>query len=360
MSLKKEEESNQAIWAVAGILFFISIAIDNWVTPYFEQIKQDFISAQISMQFLVTQWKFWLSIFVIITLFLILISFKIINWIAQRKFNKLLAEEKRELEEKLRKNEMEEIEKIGSTPTYGLNSKELREIRTQLERKLKDSWDLDVRDQIFSYMRKLSNEIETTERNEKLEYFENRLAESKLKLEENERKNREYEETSLKKLNASNTPVFLEEDLTEKDKTLLLKHGYKRAYEFCVFEQENVHVFVKPTMKHSVTHTFLVWSAVKMISKINGTSNVYDWDTREADVSFKYHDKYFAVEIETGTLLSKRVQLRRKIDYLNSRYKNRWMIIVSKKSLLSKYRKFGFTSCRSEFPDKMKKLLKSA
>ena len=93
---------------------------------------------------------------------------------------------------------------------------------------------------------------------------------------------------------------------------------------------------------------------------MKGVYNVFDWDTREADVCFKYFKKDLAVEIETGTLLSKKVQLRNKIDYLQSKYKDRWIILVSKKSIASKYSKFGNVTTRVDAPKKLKKLLKSA
>ena len=137
-----------------------------------------------------------------------------------------------------------------------------------------------------------------------------------------------------------------------------MKHDYKRAYEYCLDKQDFIHILVKPAMKHSVAHTFLVWSAMKMLTKINGISNVLDWDTRESDITFRYNNKKFALEIETGTLLKKKIQLRAKVDYLNEKYKDNWMIIVSKKNLVPKYSQFGRVSSRSDVPKKLKKMLK--
>jgi hypothetical protein len=127
-----------------------------------------------------------------------------------------------------------------------------------------------------------------------------------------------------------------------------------------VEKQKYLSVLIKPTMHHSKTHTFLVWSVKNLLRKTKGISNILDYDTREADINFRYNREVFALEIETGTLLSKKHQLRAKVDYLNERYSDRWMFVVSNKNLLSKYRKFGVVSSRSELPRKLKKLLKSA
>jgi hypothetical protein len=82
--------------------------------------------------------------------------------------------------------------------------------------------------------------------------------------------------------------------------------------------------------------------------------------TKDADITFKYEDKWYALEIETGNLLRKRKQLEEKVAYLNKKYKKRWMFIVSNKNLVSHYRKYGFATPRKGVEENMQKYLKIA
>ena len=82
--------------------------------------------------------------------------------------------------------------------------------------------------------------------------------------------------------------------------------------------------------------------------------------TRDADLTFEFNRKEFALEIEKGELLRKHQQLKEKIDYLNENYPNRWMIVVSNRDFFTKYKKFGFTSTRKQLSENLPKLLKNA
>ena len=77
--------------------------------------------------------------------------------------------------------------------------------------------------------------------------------------------------------------------------------------------------------------------------------NIEEHFTKDADVTFKHKNKYYAIEIETGTLLKNPRQLAEKVQYLNIKYKDRWMFLVTNKNLLSKYKKYGLTTQRITF-----------
>lgn len=291
-------------------------------------------------------------------------NYKANKWIIKKN------EERRVRKEQLKKDIREARELLSLDVNY-LDSDELKEHLEKLGEILgkieSDKGNVELKQRIEQSINEIGTEIPIVIRKEKVDKLrqeEYEHKESIKELEEMERQKlldiRNLEETSLRKLNAQDNPVFIESDLTQKEKALLMKYRYKRAYEYCLDKQVFVYVLVKPTMRHSITHTFLVWSAKRMLNKLNGVTDVLDWDTRETDITFKYNKKEFALEVETGTLLKKKSQLRNKIDYLNSKYKERWMIIVSKKNLVSKYNQFGRVASRSEVPKKLKKLLKSA
>jgi len=97
---------------------------------------------------------------------------------------------------------------------------------------------------------------------------------------------------------------------------MLLEEGFFQTNEWCVDEQKVITIFVKPKMKHSKTHTFLVWSTMSLLDKIPGIEKLYNHDTKDADITFMYQDKKYAIEIETGNLLRKKIQKQNKIKEL--------------------------------------------
>ncbi len=343
------------IFVITGIFIVSSIATQ--VTNDFNKIRLDIISLLSSKSAFI----FYAIIFLLIIIYL---NYKFHYWFIKKR-EKIKAKRKSVLEN------IKETKELLNKETEYVDSDKLKNYIKILKAKLevienskKDHW---LVDKIFNKINEIELKLPMIIKKEKVREIRierDNLKDSIRELEEQEKRKlldiRNLEDTSLRKLNADENPVFIEEDLTEKEKALLLKYNYKRAYEYCLDKQEFIHVLVKPTMKHSVTHTFLVWSAMKMLNKISGVRDVLDWDTKEADIIFKYNSKKFALEIETGTLLKKKSQLREKIDYLNSKYKDCWMIIVSKKNLVPKYSKFGKVSSRSEVPKKLKKLLKLA
>ena len=151
--------------------------------------------------------------------------------------------------------------------------------------------------------------------------------------------------------------ILKKEDLSEEEIELLLNNKYKQVNEYCVYDQKIITVLVQPVLNHSPTHIFLVWSVTKLLSDF-GVTNLRTHDTREADITFTYKHQCYAIEIETGSLLTQRKQLEEKVKYLNRRYPKRWFFVVSNKNLQPKYRKYGVATQRATVEKFLKKLLK--
>jgi len=111
-------------------------------------------------------------------------------------------------------------------------------------------------------------------------------------------------------------------------------------------------------MNHSRTHTFLVWSTKKFLEKKFKVEDIQWHDTKDADITFKYKGKYYAIEIETGTLLKKNRQLAEKIIFLNRKYPHRWIFLVSNRNLITQYKKYGITCQRNDIEKTLLKILK--
>jgi len=158
-------------------------------------------------------------------------------------------------------------------------------------------------------------------------------------------------------MNLEENPVFKKSKLNKKQLRILLEEGYKQVNEYCVKEKKVIAVLVKSILNHSSTHTFLVWSAKKVLEEYEEIEEIVDHETRDADLTFKFKNKLYALEIETGTLLRKKKQLNEKIKFLNKKYKNKWIIIVSKRDLVQKYKKFGLCTQRKWVCKNLDKML---
>jgi len=97
---------------------------------------------------------------------------------------------------------------------------------------------------------------------------------------------------------------------------------------------------------------------IKLLKKL-GIKEIKEHKSFDADITFKHEGKWFALEIEIGSLLRKHKQLQEKLNYLNKKYPKRWLFIISNKKLLPKYRKYGLSTPRKEIQENLKKLMKN-
>ena len=164
----------------------------------------------------------------------------------------------------------------------------------------------------------------------------------------------------LWKLKTEENPVFIADDLTRQEIDALVKDNYSIISEYDLISKKFIKVLVKPRLNHSPTHAFLVWNTKKLLEKIKGVRSIRESLTKEADITFIFNNKIYALEIEKGNLLIKKNQLQAKVDYLNKKYQNRWMFIVSNKNLLRKYKKFGLATPRKGVSENLSKLLNIA
>jgi hypothetical protein len=152
----------------------------------------------------------------------------------------------------------------------------------------------------------------------------------------------------LRKLDWQGTSVFYKEELNDEECEVLKEHNYKQVNEYDIFSRQVRPFLVKCPLNHSPTHTFLVWSMKKLVEEIKDVDKIEEHLTKDADLTFRYKKKYYALEIETGNLLSKKDQLQQKVLSLNRKYGKRWMFVVSNQEDLPAYRKWGKSTQRTE------------
>ena len=154
--------------------------------------------------------------------------------------------------------------------------------------------------------------------------------------------------------------VFRAKNLGPKEKEIAKQEGYKSINEYCVLENKFIPVLIKPPLNHSPTHAFLVWSVKRLLKKFPRIERIIEHETRDADLTFRIKTKTYAIEIEKGSLLRKKGQLREKIEFLDDVYRDRWLILVSNKTLAKKYREFGSVATRKDLRKKIEKWVKEA
>ena len=252
------------------------------------------------------------------------------------------------------KNEIEKLSK-----KYHYNEITSKEYLEKLKGKLKDISNFPelVEEKVF-----LASKILTFEK-DNIEWEHNKriilLNNEKENLEKEVQLKRYYDkEKILRRLDLSKS-VYLRDKLNKKEIRALKEKGYIQVNEYCVLNKSVITVLVKPMGNHSITHTFLVWDIKRLLIELKA-ENIQEKLTVDADLIFEFNKKRYALEIECGSLLSKPNQMREKITYLDKKYPNRWMFIISHRDLLKKYKKNGPTATRSNVREKLIKLLNIA
>lgn len=161
----------------------------------------------------------------------------------------------------------------------------------------------------------------------------------------------------LEKLNTSENEVFRLDRLKKEEIKILKEEKYKQINEYCVFEQRIITVLMKRILNHSYRHIFLVWSVQRLLKDYPEITNIQQHDTRDADLTFNIDRKKYAIEIETGSLLKKKDQLNKKIEFLKRKYKKRWRILVSNRDSMKHYKKFGWCTQRKDMRKNLEKLI---
>lgn len=249
-----------------------------------------------------------------------------------------------------------DIERIQHLIKRSKVNRKLKRYLPELKKRLAKAIELLETARKERFEKKISEEVEKKTQEKEILTRENE------ELEEENRIKSSRDEANLGTvrylLRAYEIPVFKKEKLNRNQIKALEEDGFEQVNEYSLVEQKFIRVLIKRRANQSPTHTFLVWDAMRLLKKIKGASNIWEHETVDADVTFKFNNRKYALEIEKGTLLGKKKQTQDKIDYMNKKYRKRWMFIVSNKNLLSKYKKLGFTTTRKRVSEDLDILLK--
>jgi hypothetical protein len=143
-------------------------------------------------------------------------------------------------------------------------------------------------------------------------------------------------------------------DMTQQN--FLINAGYDYSDNVPIGKSRQERYLVKVNKIEGKTHTFLVHNIKQEIEKY--TKNIEINITEKPDIVFELPNKRkYAIEVETGTMLTNKKQLSRKINDLQLQYKNNWKIVVSDALKLYKYQAIiNRAIIRNQIPTLIKEL----
>jgi len=352
---------SETLILLAFALAILSPFIES-INNYFLGLKQSMLAYFISLKPSFTICFIILAIYIILFLVIVII-YKVLKFVFLQITHAIseaimIKDETIEIENLLLKDyEIEEksmtleIEKIRDKINICNDYRKLKHFRLKLKKRLETCLQLLVALKKKHIVESTNKEIEQNKR-----YLED--------LDENIRIKSTYEESNAEmicsQLRTWENNVFIKSKLSKNQIKALEKAGFKQTNEYSVKENKFLRVLVKPDSNHSKTHAFLVWDTIRLLKIIEGIKNIQEHETVDADITFNFNNKKYALEIERGTLLGKKKQAQEKVDWLNKKYRKRWMFIVSNKNNLFRYNELGFSTQRKQVLENLKKLLKIA
>jgi hypothetical protein len=131
-------------------------------------------------------------------------------------------------------------------------------------------------------------------------------------------------------------------DLSTEEVEYLKSEGYKEYKFQAILAEEKEKYLIKPRKKESPQHIFLIYDICTHLRKM--TDKIDTYQTVKPDILFKMNDKEYAIEVETGKLLShNKKALKNKIKNLKKQYADRWFFVVTNRNLAPAYNKLGPT-----------------
>jgi len=156
-----------------------------------------------------------------------------------------------------------------------------------------------------------------------------------------------------------NKGLFKLKELKEEEIKYLQKEKFKEHIGYSIISGKKENYFLKVRNGESPQHAFLVYDLANYIKKFTDKVEIYQ--TTKPDIVFKINNQTYALEVETGKLLTNnKKQLKEKVKLLNETYKNNWFFVVTDKKLAPEYKQFGKTIDKRSISSKITNLCKKA
>jgi len=130
---------------------------------------------------------------------------------------------------------------------------------------------------------------------------------------------------------------FHKKKLNKDEIKFLLDEGYKiKKYKSLLTDKMEMFI-LQPRHNESLMHLFMTHNISEFLEKNGIETELYT--TKKPDIVFEIDGKRFAIEIETGSVLSKISRMKEKLEVLNQY--DKWFFVVTDPNKVKKYLKFG-------------------
>ena len=111
---------------------------------------------------------------------------------------------------------------------------------------------------------------------------------------------------------------------------------------------------LKPRHNESFMHLFMIHNISEFLEKNGIETELYT--TKKPDIVFQIKNQKYAIEVETGSVLTKVSRMKEKLEVLNNY--DKWFFVVTNKNKVSKYKKYGDAIGKRYVKPRLNKLIK--
>jgi len=128
--------------------------------------------------------------------------------------------------------------------------------------------------------------------------------------------------------------------LTKEEVKFLLNKKYKVSMQKPLGKSKKQKFLIRPRKNESDKHFFTIHVIKEYLEKKK--IKVQTFATRKPDLIFTFKGKKIAIEVETGSMLTRRKVFEEKVKELNRNY-DKWFFVVTDPNKIKDYRKYGKT-----------------
>jgi conjugal transfer ATP-binding protein TraC len=153
---------------------------------------------------------------------------------------------------------------------------------------------------------------------------------------------------------------FNKRDLSQTDIDYLKKKGYIEFEGYSITSDKKEDYLIKPRFNESPPHCFVTYDIANYLKKFKEIKNIRTFETKRPDILFTINDKDYAIEVETGKMLThNKTALMEKIEANNKEYGDRWFFMLTNRKIAAKYSKLHETCDKRYVINKITKLIKN-
>jgi conjugal transfer ATP-binding protein TraC len=150
---------------------------------------------------------------------------------------------------------------------------------------------------------------------------------------------------------------FHKNKLSKDEVKFLSEEGYQIKKYKSLLTNKMENFLLQPRHNESPTHLFMTHNISEFLEKNGIETELYT--TKKPDIVFNIGGKKYAIEIETGSVLTKVSRMKEKVNLLNEGY-DEWFFVVTNRNKVKKYKEFGDAVGTRYAKLRLNKLLKLA